>query len=84
MKLADIRVEGSTYRCSLSKLIGKRIKDVHGYLANEFGDPAFKLSVIVFEDDTELDVEGEHDFPYVVGEQPNYDEETLRALYEEE
>ena len=79
MKYKDIQVEDS-YRCSLSKLVGKSIKDIHGIIAGEYGNPVFKLSVIVFDDDTELDVEGEHDFPYLTGEQPNYDCDTLETL----
>ena len=82
--MKDIKVEGSRYRSSLSKLVGKKIKDVHGFISAGLGDPVFKLSVVVFEDDTVLQVEGEHDFPYVVGNQPNCDEETLYSLYSEE
>ena len=82
--MKDIKADGSTFRSSLSKLVGKKIKDVHGIISAGFGDPVFKLSVVVFEDDTVLQVEGEHDFPYLVGNQPNYDEETLYSLYSEE
>lgn len=82
--LNDIKVEGSTYRLSLTKLMGKQIKDIHGYLSSELGDPVFKMINVVFEDGTKLGAEGEHDFPYLVGEQPNHNEETLERLYAEE
>lgn len=83
MKYKGILVEGSSSRCSLSKLVGKSIKDIHGVISIELGDPAFKPIAIVFDDGSTLRVEGEHDFPYVVGNQPNYDDETLRSLFED-
>lgn len=86
VELKDIAVEGSAYKQSLSKLIGKPIQDIHGYISQEFDSPAFKLSCIVFADGTKLDVEGEHDFPYLTNPfeaQPNYDGGTLVRLYDE-
>ena len=72
--------EGSDYLLSLTKLTGKKIKDVVGYVSNEFGDPTFKLSHIVMEDDKPLFIEGEHDFPYVCG----VDEKILEDIYNED
>jgi hypothetical protein len=84
----DVKVDGSTWEISLCKLIGKKVKDIRGYISPEFGDMSFKLSHIVFDDDSEMSVEGEHDFPYLAEtprfEQPNFDQETLRRLYEED
>lgn len=87
MKHADLLVKGSTYQISLTKLTGKAIKDITGYLENEFGEPSFKVCQIVMEDGTLIGVEGEHDFPYLVEygrmTQPNMDSDTLDRLYEE-
>lgn len=83
----DIRVEGSSYLQSLTKLIGKKISDIHGYIADEVGGGAvFKPTQLIFEDGTKLGFEGEHDFPYLVDygdPQPHYDQETLDRLYDE-
>lgn len=83
----DIKASG--YKISLSKLIGKQIADIHGYLTREFGQVNFKVTHIVFTDGSEMGVEGEHDFPYVVdygphNPQPNFDEDTLERLYHED
>jgi hypothetical protein len=85
VKKADILVEGSTYLLSLAKLTGKKVKDIQGYATEEEGEAAFKLSRIVFEDDTYVRVEGEHDFPYVAGggDQPGLDQDTLNSLQAE-
>jgi len=84
----DIQVEDDTFLISLSKLIGKPIKDIHGHLSDEYGGVTFVLYSIVFEDGTSMSVEGEHDFPYLVQwrtqPQPNFDDETLERLLAEE
>lgn len=70
------------YEFSYSKICGKKIKDLWGYVTTEFGDATFKLTTIVFEDGTKQGVEGEHDLPYLV----DYDEKTmilLEKLHEE-
>lgn len=86
--LKDIQVEGSRFEQSLVSLIGKPIKDIYGYIDDLGGGATFKLTSIVFEDGTRLGVEGEHDFPYAVeygrDTQPNFDEETLERLLEED
>lgn len=83
----DVLVEGSTYELSLLKLVGKQVKDVQGYISREFGHPVFKLTRIVFEDDTYVYAEGEHDCAYVTdlpsASQPNLDKETLQRFYDE-
>lgn len=83
----DLQVEGSTYEISLLKLTGKKVKDIRGYLADPYDAGAsFQLTKIVFDDDTTVDVEGEHDFPYITSteEQPNFDEDTLSRLMDEQ
>lgn len=52
---------------SLTKLAGKSVKDVVGCSSTVFGDdvPVFRIFKIVFEDDSEVFVEGEHDCPYL-------------------
>lgn len=83
----SILADGSDYRISLVKLTGKQIKDVVGYLASEYSEPAFKVCAIVMEDGTEIGVEGEHDFPYLTPyrtqPQPNMDDDTIERLYKE-
>ena len=82
-----VRADETDYRISLSKLIGKEVQDVVGYLSQEFGDVSFKLIKVIFADGSEMGVEGEHDHPYLVSygkdDQPNFDDETLEALCEE-
>lgn len=86
MNKKDVLIDGSNYEISLFKLIGKKIKDITGSITKEFGDPTFKMYKVVFEDDTFMVCEGEHDLPYLTewGEQPNFDEETLEAIYSED
>lgn len=83
----QIKEAGSDYRISLVKLTGLKIVDIVGTLTNEFGEPVFQLCDIVFEDNTEADVEGEHDLPYltIYGDNapPNLDNDTLERLYDE-
>ena len=77
----------SDYEIGLTKLIGKPIKEVRGYLSMAFGyDAVFLMTKIEFTDGTFLDCEGEHDCPYLVeyDKQPNFDQETLNELYQEE
>lgn len=65
----DISYNGHEYYESLSKLIGKPIKDVVGYLSDsEFDFIVFKIRKIMFEDETSLDVGGEHDIAFVYKE----------------
>jgi len=68
--------EGSDYLQSFTKISGKKIKDIVGYLSNEYDEPTFKITEIVFEDGTEQGVEGEHDFPYIV----DYDDKTIELM----
>src|ERR1051326_8082285 len=86
---SDITV--GEYQTSLAKLTGKRIKDVVGYLTDENSGVCFKVTHIIFDDDTQVGVEGEHDFPYLVDytrngrfNQPNMDEETMERLNAEQ
>lgn len=83
---ADLTMGDSGYEIGLTKLIGKSIKEVRGYLTGELGGVTFKMTRIEFEDGTMLGCEGEHDLPYVVNwdTQPNWNEETLQRLYDEE
>jgi len=62
----DVRVEGSIFELSLEKILGKKIKDIRGYLSREFDDISFKMTSVILEDDTELGCEGEHDYPYLI------------------
>ncbi len=83
----DLLPEGEPFYQSISLLVGKKVKDVRGYISNEYGEYGFKLCSLVFEDDTEMGIEGEHDYPYLVEykrwKQPNFDDETLERLCEE-
>lgn len=72
----DYFVDGSDYLLSLSKLTGRKIKDVSGYITREFGDPTFKVNKIIFDDGYEQYVEGEHDLPYLV----DFDEKSQELI----
>ena len=86
VNLQDVKT--SSYEIGLSKLTGLKIKDVHGYISHEFGDPVIKVTYIEFEDGQHIGVEGEHDFPYLTPypkyNVPNMDDETLEELYRQE
>jgi hypothetical protein len=85
--LKDIKADNSDYEISLVKLAGKPIKDIYGYLSNEFDEPVFKITKVVFSKDCWLDAEGEHDFPYLAngkGKTIYEDEELLERLYRED
>lgn len=78
-----IKVDGSYYLLSFTALTGKSLKDIQGYISYEFGDPCFKLSRLIFDDDTQMHFEGEHDIAYLTSyhsEPPNIDSETLRLI----
>lgn len=86
MRKEDVMADGSDYLLSLSKLTGRKIKDVQVYLSGKLGDLALVIRDIVFEDGSTCGVEGEHDFPYLV----NYrrtptlpDDETMEDLNEQ-
>lgn len=84
---ADVLVDDSEYLISLTKLTGLQIKDVQGYISNEFGEPVFKLSRIILENGQEFYCEGEHDFPYLCASSeniPGFDDDTLNLLSGEE
>ena len=82
--LNDVKV--SDFEIGLSKLTGKRIKEIKGYISNPYGDPIFKITDVVFDDDTYIRAGGEHDLPYVCANysQPNMDIDTLERLYDEQ
>jgi hypothetical protein len=82
-KLADILTGTDSHTISLTKLTGHAIKDIEGYLANDFGSVNFKLTHVVMDDGSKIDIEGEHDFPYLVSDEMNLGEETLTRLDEE-
>lgn len=85
MGIKDLLVDGSSYLISLKKLSGLAIKDVTGYLSTEYDDePTFKIYEIILDNGKELNVEGEHDFPYIGDEIPNADSDRLQELYDEE
>lgn len=59
------------YESSLTEISGKVVADVVGYRCDEFGEPAFKLTRILFTDGTAVEIEGEHDFPYLSTSDPD-------------
>jgi hypothetical protein len=77
----------SDWQFSLTKYVGKKIVDVIGYPADPFGGtPVFKITQIVFEDGTTVDVEGEHDAAYIPADDKlnNMDEETLQRFIDDD
>ncbi len=76
-------VDGSDCLISYTKLTCKKIKDIEGYISEEYGEATFKICNITFEDGSQQGVEGEHDYPYIV----DYDEKIQKLmdiLYAEE
>ena len=84
INLNDVRSKNCEWQISLTKLIGKGIADIEGYITDEQGQPTFKISELVLSDGTMMGVEGEHDFPYLCAyrtqPQPNFDDETFAEL----
>ena len=71
---------------SLKALVGKEIRDIMGVLSlDNNGEPVFEMIKIIFQDDTVLSCEGEHDFVYLPPneDQPNMGKETLLRLLQE-
>lgn len=87
IQLSDVRSDKNEWRISLIKLIGKEIADIEGCLTEKFGGVSFKISEVILSDGSSLDVEGEHDFPYLCAyspdAQPNFNDETFKRLHDE-
>lgn len=86
IKKEDVLVEGSDWLVSLTKITGKQIKDIQMYPSMEFGDVTFKLCWVIFEDGSALDIDGEHDFPYVTDSYKHRmlpDDDTMYDLYKQ-
>lgn len=78
---------------SLSKILGKEIKDIHCMVDDSMsmGEPCISVSKVIFTDNTSLWFEGEHDYAYLVN---GYDQdgvlgmkvlnEVIEDYYEEE
>ena len=82
MELKDIQVPDSNYLLSLTKLLSCGIRDIHGYISKEFGDPVFKITKIILQDGKELWVNGEHDIAYIESnDYKNLDFESLSDLH---
>jgi hypothetical protein len=56
------------YEHGLTAVARRKVAEVAGYVSNEFGDPVFQLTRVIFDDGTSMDVEGEHDCPYICGD----------------
>lgn len=68
--------EKDDFYLSCTKISGKKIKDVIGFVRNEYDEPSFQISAIIFEDNTKQRIEGEHDFPYLI----DLDDETFKII----
>ena len=66
---------------SLSKLTGKKVVDLHGYLDSQFGTPVFHVCRVAFEDGTTEFLEGEHDVAYLA-DVPGFTDEELEEMDE--
>ena len=88
-KLEDALTGEDRYTISLVKLTGLKIVDIEGFVSwdDNAGEPALKLTEVIFEGGYKVDVEGEHEFPYLstYGDNlpPNLDDETICELYNE-
>jgi hypothetical protein len=80
--MADGEADSFYPDISLSKLTGRKIKDIVGSISTEYGDPVFRVFKIVFEDGAEEFMEGEHDCPYIPGIE-GVENKQLDALHEE-
>jgi hypothetical protein len=57
----------ASWEVSLNEVIasGATVADVFGYFTTECGEATFKLTRLVLNDGNTINVEGEHDFPYL-------------------
>lgn len=86
-KKTDFLYKDSDYLFSLNKFVGKKVVDIVGFPSDPFGEtPLFDISRIIFDDGTEVSVEGEHDVAYLPSDDnlKNMDEETLEKFIERE
>lgn len=81
MKLDQLRT--SNYEYGLTKIYGNKIKEIHGYLSNEFDEPVFKMTKVEFENGITFDCEGEHDMPYLTGYDDKMSEEVEKISEQE-
>ncbi len=63
MNIQDFKTSDHEY--GLTKILGKQILEVNGYISTEYAEPAFKMTSILFTDGTNVTCEGEHDCPYL-------------------
>lgn len=63
MSVEDLKT--SDYEYGLTKIMGAAIKEIHGYVSGELGEPTFKMTCVELEDGTTIECEGEHDLPYL-------------------
>lgn len=79
----DVKIDDDKWNMDLSleRVLGKKIKDIHGYVTSEFGEDTlvFDITSIVLEDDTKMSVAGEHDIAYLYGE--DFGEGVLENIY---
>lgn len=80
MKLKDYQIGEKFDALELQLIVGKKVKYIHGYTDNEWGDPVFHITRMVFEDDTEASINGEHDIAYVEGFYPQGDKDFTKKL----
>ena len=80
MNLKNLKTSDCEY--GLTKILGKKILEVNGYISTEYCEPTFKMTNILFTDGTEVTCEGEHDYPYLAY---NKDlDEQCQKIYDEE
>lgn len=85
---ADYTTKYAAEAISVVKLNGGRtIKDIIGYMSNEWGEAHIIPTQIIFEDGSMAFIGGEHDHPYFEagdGNLPMFDEELMEDLYVQE
>ena len=69
---------------SLSKYLGAQVTDLIGTIVDYggYGAPIFKIYKVVFEGDSSLFVEGEHDCAYIPADEdvPGLENDTMMAI----
>lgn len=60
-----VAVDGSNSLLSLYKILGKHVVDIHGYVDTFRGERVFQISCAILDDGSMLQIEGEHDCPYL-------------------
>lgn len=83
-KIEDCKFDDDRFYLSLSKVYGKKVKDLVGFISTPFDEDTyiFKISKVVFEDGTDEWLDGEHECAFIPMSDTN--EKTFKSLFKQQ